>query len=308
MPTAWSAKQIAQLAYSAGWRGEDLVVATAMALAESSGRYWIVNSIGCVGLWQINVPVHIKDHPTWTTAAMKDPERNVAAARILWKDRGWKPWEAYTGPDGKGSDGPYTAQMGRARMAAAGVDKSAGSSASPISTGSGSGTGTVDQASWEAVGGNADQVLLESLIPQLPSLIGPLYKFFSGPGGDALGDGLSSINPLGPLAVMGKALLAISVMTVRGSAWIANPRNWLRVVEVLGGGVALFIGLKMLAGTGVGGPVAGAVRGGVNGATKAVKAAKSVSNKAAQAGAAVATGGASAAAGAAAKTAAAVKG
>jgi hypothetical protein len=307
VPTAWSAKQIAQLAYSAGWRGEELVVATAMALAESSGRYWIVNSIGCVGLWQINVPVHIKDHPTWTTAAMKDPERNVAAARVLWKDRGWKPWEAYTGPDGKGSDGTYTTQMGRARMAAAGVDKSAGS-ASPISTGSGSG-GTVDQASWETVSGNADQVLLGSLIPQLPSLIGPLYRLFES-GSTALGEsgGMSALNPFGPLAVMGKAILAISVMTVRGSAWIANPRNWLRVVEVIGGGVALFIGLKMLAGTGVGGPVAGAVRGGVNGATKAVKAAKSVSNKVGQAGAAVATGGASAAAGAAAKTAAAVKG
>lgn len=268
MPTAMSAKQIAVVARKAGWTGEDLVKAVAVALSESSGRYWVVNSIGCVGLWQINVSVHVKSHPTWTTAAMKDPDRNAAAARVLWKDRGWKPWEAYT-------NGMYLAQMGRARLGVAGAgDSGAGTSADTVSTGGGSGSGTVDQASWEAVSGSADQVLLESLIPQLPSLIGPLYRFFNGAGGDALGDAAGSLNPLGPLAVMGKAFLAISVMTVRASAWMADPRNWLRVVEVIGGGVALFIGLKMLAGTGVGGPVAGAVRSTANTASKAVKSVK----------------------------------
>ncbi|MFG3244848.1 hypothetical protein [Streptomyces sp. NPDC048157] len=262
MPTAMSAQQIAQTAYKAGWRGEDLIKATAVALAESGGRYWVVNSIGCVGLWQINVPVHVKGHPTWTTAAMKDPDRNAGAARVLWKDRGWKPWEVYT-------NGMYAAQMGRARLAVAQVDKTSGAgSGVNVGTGAGQGGGSVDQASWETVSGNADQVLLESLIPQLPSLIGPLYKWFDSGGGDALG---GAVNPLGPLATMGKAFLAISVMTVRASAWMANPKNWLRVVEVIGGAVALFIGLKMLAGTGVGGPVAGAVRSGANTVSKTVK-------------------------------------
>lgn len=282
MPTAMSAKQIAQTAYKAGWRGEQLVIATAVALAESSGKYWVVNHIGCVGLWQIYVKVHIKAHPTWTTAAMKDPDRNAAAAMTLYKQSGWKPWEAYTGPDGKGSDGPYTLQMGRARMAVAQIDKSDSAAGPVVPIGSGSGSGTVNPAGWEQVSGNADQVLLESIIPQLPSLIGPLYRFFSGPGGDALGDALPG-NPLGPLAVMGKSLLAISVMTVRASAWLANPKNWLRVVEVLGGAAALFIGLKMLAGSGVGGPVAGAVRTGVNAAEKGVKAVQKAGKTAAAA-------------------------
>jgi len=272
MPTAMSAKQIAQTAYKAGWRGEDLVIATAVALAESSGRYWVVNSIGCVGLWQIYVKVHIKAHPTWTTAAMKDPDRNAAAARVLWKDRGWQPWEVYTGPDGSGKDGPFLAQMGRARMAAAQVDTSSGAgSGAEVSTGGGGAAGgTVSQAGWESVSGNADSVLLESIIPQLPSIIGPLYRFFN-ESGDALGEGMGNLNPLGPFAVIGKSILAISVMTVRASAWLANPKNWLRVVEVIGGGAALFIGLKMLSDTGVGGPVAGVVRSGVKTAEKTVK-------------------------------------
>ncbi|GGZ64954.1 hypothetical protein GCM10010387_67550 [Streptomyces inusitatus] len=278
MPTAMSAKQIAEVAHRAGWRGEQLVIAVAVALAESSGKYWVVNHIGCVGLWQIYVKVHIKAHPTWTTAAMKDPDRNAAAAMVLYKQSGWKPWEAYTGPDGKGSDGPYTLQMGRARMAVAQIGKGGGESTTPV-VNTGGGSGSVNQASWETISGNADQVLLQSLIPQLPSLVGPLFKFFQEGGGEALG----SMNPMGPMITLGKAALSITVMIVRASAWIADPRNWLRVVEVIGGAAALFIGLKMLSSTSVGGPVAGAVRGGVKAAEKGVKAAKKVGTAAAAA-------------------------
>ncbi|NEC05298.1 hypothetical protein, partial [Streptomyces sp. SID7909] len=76
---------------------------------------------------------------------------------------------------------------------------------------------------------------------QLPKLIGPLYNWFDAGGGEVLEDGLSAVNPIGPLQTMGKAVLAVSVMLVRASAWLANPRNWLRVVEVIGGAAALFI-------------------------------------------------------------------
>jgi hypothetical protein len=290
MPTAMNAKQIAQVAYNAGWRGEQLVIATAVALAESSGQYWVVNPIGCVGLWQINSPVH----PQWPTAAMKDPAKNAAAAYTLWKSEGWKPWEAYTGPDGKGSDGPYTTQMGRARLAAASIKGAGNVSVTPASDSStGGGTGSVDPIAWQNIGGNADQAL--NIAPALPGLIGPLLKWFEHPnGGGALVDGADSL--FGPFVSVGKAMLAISVLSIRTAKWLADPHNWLRVVEVLGGAVALFIGLKMLAGTGVGGPVGGAVKVTVDTAGKAVHAAKKTAKTAAAAGTAVATGGASAAA------------
>lgn len=296
MPTAMSAKEIAQTAYNAGWRGEELVIATAVALAESSGQYWVVNSIGCVGLWQVYVKVHIGAHPSWTTENMKDPNKNAAAAMVLYKDsaarRGWDkrwyPWEVYTGPDASGSDGPYNAQMGRARMAAAQVDRSGKGVTVPSATGGGGGAGgTINsQAQQIIAGGTADQAGLELITPFLL----PLMRWFANGGGEALGEGLTGgggTSIFGPFTALAKAALAVSVLTIRGAAWMSNPRNWLRIVEVIGGAAALFIGLKMLAGSGVGGPVGGAVTGTVNGATKAVKAVKGTVKKAATAAASV---------------------
>lgn len=297
MPTAMSAKAIAQVAYNAGWRGEELVTATAVALAESSGQYWVVNQIGCVGLWQINVPVH----PQWTTAAMKDPAKNAAAAMTLYKGaksagkNAWSPWEAYTGPDGRGSDGPYTLQMGRARLAAASIK---GSTVTPASDTSGGGAGTIDQISWQNIGG-ADQAIMPDpslILPQLGGIVGPLMKWFNNPQGGDGGASLPGSDLFGPAAGIGKSMLAVTVMVIRGGKWVADPHNWLRVVEVGGGAVALFIGLKMLAGSGIDSPVAGAVKVSMDTAAGAVKAAKKVTKTAASAGTAAATGGASVAA------------
>lgn len=63
-----------------------------VAMAESSGRTDVVNSIGCVGLWQINQPVHVKDHPTWTVAWLKNPQNNARAAKVLYGQSGMAPW------------------------------------------------------------------------------------------------------------------------------------------------------------------------------------------------------------------------
>lgn len=79
----------------------------AVAMAESSGSTTVVNSIGCVGLWQINQPVHVKSHPTWTVRWLQDPVNNAKAAKVIHASQGWRAWEAYTGPDGVGSDGPW---------------------------------------------------------------------------------------------------------------------------------------------------------------------------------------------------------
>lgn len=44
--------QIAGYAKSAGFTGDALIVATAVAMAESSGNTSAQNSLGCVGLFQ----------------------------------------------------------------------------------------------------------------------------------------------------------------------------------------------------------------------------------------------------------------
>lgn len=104
MPTLTQA-QVQMYAQAAGLTPADKWAAIAMA--ESSGRTDVVNSIGCVGLWQINQPVHVKKHPTWTVKYLQDPANNARAAKTIAGSQGLSAWEAYTGPDGVGSDGPW---------------------------------------------------------------------------------------------------------------------------------------------------------------------------------------------------------
>lgn len=90
-----SAGQTLQLLHNAGVPNANLGEWLARARAESSLQTDVVNSIGAVGLLQINQPVHVKDHPEWTVAWLKDPANNVAAARILsnnWTNT--QPWAA----------------------------------------------------------------------------------------------------------------------------------------------------------------------------------------------------------------------
>jgi hypothetical protein len=63
-----------------------------IAMAESSGRTDVVNSIGCVGLWQINQPVHVKAHPSWTRTWLQNPGNNARAAKVLYSQSGTAPW------------------------------------------------------------------------------------------------------------------------------------------------------------------------------------------------------------------------
>lgn len=104
MPTL-TQQQIRMYAAAAGLPDPDKMAAIAMA--ESSGRTDVVNSIGCVGLWQINQPVHVGSHPTWTVSWLKDPAHNAQAAKAIYDSQGYAAWESYTGPDGTGSDGPW---------------------------------------------------------------------------------------------------------------------------------------------------------------------------------------------------------
>jgi len=93
--TTLSAKQIAQVAATAGFnKSEDMLTkAVAVALAESGGETTAVSSTGCChGLWQINVEVH-----PYTKTQMQDPAQNAAAAFSISKQgTNWNPWSAYT--------------------------------------------------------------------------------------------------------------------------------------------------------------------------------------------------------------------
>lgn len=99
---AYSAQQIAQLAYNAGFRGSALRMAVAIALAESSGNPSAYNpeaaagtpkGSGSRGLWQI----YGKAHPEYNTDAMFNPQANANAAFKVYQEAGnsFRPWSTY---------------------------------------------------------------------------------------------------------------------------------------------------------------------------------------------------------------------
>jgi hypothetical protein len=110
MPTL-SASQIAGYAKNAGLSGQNVSIATAIALAESSGNTEIThtNSNGSTdyGLWQINsVHSDLLNGADW-----RDPAQN-AKMMISISNNGtnWKPWSTFT-------SGAYLAHLSAANAA-----------------------------------------------------------------------------------------------------------------------------------------------------------------------------------------------
>lgn len=90
----WTRPEVEVLARATGWGNASKDVSY-VAMAESSGDDKVVNSIGAVGLLQILQPVHVKAHPTWTTAWLQNPQNNMRAGLVLYKAAGNKfdgPW------------------------------------------------------------------------------------------------------------------------------------------------------------------------------------------------------------------------
>lgn len=106
-----SAAGLAQLAANAGFQGNDLVTAVAIALAESGGNPGVVGDQnitpgGSVGLWQINLHYH----PEYTAQELVDPQTNADAAFAIYSAAGnsFTPWSTF-------KTGAYTAYLGSAQ-------------------------------------------------------------------------------------------------------------------------------------------------------------------------------------------------
>lgn len=94
--------QIAQLAYKAGFRGEALNIAVAVALAESGGNTQAYNpeiaantpdGSGSRGLWQI----YGVAHPEYNNDSAFNPQVNAQAAYKVFREAGnrFTPWSTY---------------------------------------------------------------------------------------------------------------------------------------------------------------------------------------------------------------------
>lgn len=97
-----STVEIVTHARNAGFDGSDLIVAVAIALAESGGNPRAYNpeiaagtpqGMGSYGLWQI----YRKVHPEFTTWNLYDPATNARAAFAVYKaaHNTFKPWSTF---------------------------------------------------------------------------------------------------------------------------------------------------------------------------------------------------------------------
>jgi hypothetical protein len=93
--------QISYYAQNAGFTGQNLATAIAIALAESSGNANIYNpetgagtpqGEGSYGLWQI----YLNAHPEYSGANLYDPQTNANAAFAIFSAAGgFSPWATY---------------------------------------------------------------------------------------------------------------------------------------------------------------------------------------------------------------------
>lgn len=203
----YSRGEIQAMAVLAGW-GTRATEASWVAMAESSGDAGIINSIGATGLMQVNQPVHVKAHPTWTKRWLQNPVNNLRAAKVLFDEAGrWDgPWL-----DSRDKGGLPTGNGGWGQHVK-------GSGATPASDPCAGLTGDMKTRCEESQGGTQD-------IPIDPNDPG------SGMGIEGL------VNQVGRVAqVIAKA-----------ANWSADPANWVRVVYVVGGGVLTVAAVNVIA-------------------------------------------------------------
>jgi hypothetical protein len=91
--TALSTADALRAAQAAGFQGDALITAVAVARAESGLRYDAVGDSGrSIGLWQ----VHLPSHPTYNAGQLYDPLANARAAyEISGGGTNWQPWTVY---------------------------------------------------------------------------------------------------------------------------------------------------------------------------------------------------------------------
>ncbi|WP_329060180.1 transglycosylase SLT domain-containing protein [Amycolatopsis sp. NBC_01480] len=120
-----SAEEIAQHAYRAGFRGNALTTAVAVALAESGGNDHAHNATppdNSYGLWQVNMlgslgPARRQEFHLHSNDQLFNPDQNAKAAwDISGHGKSFQPWSTYT-------NGAYKSHLAAARKAAEDVTR-----------------------------------------------------------------------------------------------------------------------------------------------------------------------------------------
>lgn len=162
------ASAITALARGAGFTGQAVTIATAVAMAESSGVTDAVNYVPSVGLWQINVSP--SGNPQYTEDQMKDPVQNAAAAfAISSNGTDWTHWDTYTGKQANGAPPlvppPYLQFMPPATAAAGKPDVGSALTAAMSPTSAGAATVVALNTPPRPLGDTIDLYSAGSLAP-----------------------------------------------------------------------------------------------------------------------------------------------
>jgi hypothetical protein len=158
-----------------------------------------------------------------------DAVANAAAGLSIWQSQGLRAWSTY-------NNGAYAKFLPIGQQgAAAPADPPKGSS-----SGGGGVLGTVNDVAGTVLG------VLSPGVGLVGGLVGA-------------GGGIAST---------AESLASLAELGVKSAIWVANPHNWTRILEVIGGAAGALLALRMLASSGVGGPV-GAVAGGLSKAENA---------------------------------------
>lgn len=110
-----SAVDVARAANNAGFRGQDLITAVAVALAESQGNptaHRVTSREDSRGAWQINIRPDA--HPEYANANLYDLDVAARAALAIQQSRGWREWSTH-------NTGAYLLYLPTATAAAAGL-------------------------------------------------------------------------------------------------------------------------------------------------------------------------------------------
>jgi len=206
--TTLSPEQLAAYAKSAGLSDNAARTAAAIAMAESGGRTTAHNAVppdDSYGLWQINMI------------------GSMGPARL--RQYGLR---AYTDLYDPAVNARVMASMSHN-----------GSNFGPWST-------YTNGAYRQYLSGGAVPALSIPLIPGLPgSPEVPVWP--GGGGGDSggLGGALGDITGLSSIANALRGLTTIARLSVGSAQWIGNPHNWLRIVQVVSGGVLVAVGVNL---------------------------------------------------------------
>jgi hypothetical protein len=138
-----SPEQVARHAHDAGFRGQDLTIAVAVALAESGGDPRAHNATppdNSYGLWQVNMlgslgPARRDEFGLESNRELFDPAVNARAANKISGDgQSWTPWTTYT-------SGAYKRHLDEARRGVEAMKRGGSQGGSGGGAGGGSGGG-----------------------------------------------------------------------------------------------------------------------------------------------------------------------